>query len=99
MHVNKLAGLVGDDGHIQQDLLCASSENKAELEISLEMTVSENLGQDQFLCFAHLCSSPKLMLLLCCVYCSLGAINSHGEYPFNSPTLITHVLPAQCKSQ
>lgn len=54
MHVNKLAGLVEDDGHIQWDLLCATSENKAELEISLEMTVSENLGQDQFLCFAHL---------------------------------------------
>lgn len=42
-------------------------------------------------------SSPRLILLFCCVYCNLGAIGSHSEYPFNSPMLITHVLPALWK--
>lgn len=42
-------------------------------------------------------SSPRLILLLCSVYCNLNAISPHGEYTFMSPTLIIHVLRAQWK--
>lgn len=49
------------------------------LEISLEMTPSENLGQDQVSCFAKLSSASRLIMLLWCIYYNLGAISSHDE--------------------
>lgn len=84
-------------GSVVQHFRKQDRASNTALEISLEITLSENLGQDKVSCFAKLSSASRLIMLLWCIYYNLGAISSHDEYPFSCPIPITHVLPAQWK--